>query len=133
MDQPPALPRSRPPPYGETKTNGTITNSGGKLDLLAALPTFMQRQILAFFGFKDYALTGCACKYSQAHWQLENERKPLPLYVPVDCRTLEEEVRRVKHDLRITTIVVRKGEHHICGKLFMKKMYHVLRHPARRI
>ena len=83
-------------------------------DFLRMLPDhLLTTKVFTYFGFKDYALTGCACRYSQAHWQLENERKPLPLYVPVDCRTLEEAVRRVEQDPRITTIVVGKGEHQI--------------------
>ena len=85
-------------------------------DLLRTLPDHvLTTKVFTYFGFKDYALTSCACRYSQAHWQYENKRKPLPLYVPVDCRTLEEAVRRVKHDPRITTIVVGKGEHQIDG------------------
>ena len=40
----------------------------------------------------------------------------MPLYVPVDCKTLEEAVDRVHGDDRLATIVVGKGEHQIDGK-----------------
>jgi hypothetical protein len=33
--------------------------------------------------------------------------------VPVDCQTLKEAVEKVQKDLRLTTVVVRKGEHQI--------------------
>jgi hypothetical protein len=68
-------------------------------------------KVFTFFGFKDYALTGCASTYLQAHWQAANQRNPLPLYVPEDCNTLKEAVRRVEHDSRITTIVLGEGNH----------------------
>jgi hypothetical protein len=81
-------------------------------DLLRTLPDHvLTTKVFTYFGFKDYALTGCAAQYAQAHWQAANRRKPLPLYVPEDCKTLEEAVARVKHDPRITTIVLGKGEH----------------------
>ena len=35
----------------------------------------------------------------------------MPLYVPEDCKTLKEAVKRVAQDQRITTIVLGKGEH----------------------
>jgi hypothetical protein len=82
-------------------------------DLLRTLPDVLATKVFTFFGFKDYALTGCASQYAQAHWQTANRRKPLPLYVPADCRTLNEAVKRVEHDQRITTIVLGKGEHQI--------------------
>ena len=92
-------------------------------DFLRTLPDHvLTTKVFTYFGFKDYALTGCACRYSQAHWQLENERKPMPLYVPVDCRTLQEAVKRVTHDPRITTIVVGKGEHQIDGTYLKLKI-----------
>jgi hypothetical protein len=37
------------------------------------------------------------------------------LYVPEDCKTLKEAVRRVEQDPRITTIVLGEGEHQIDG------------------
>jgi hypothetical protein len=37
------------------------------------------------------------------------------MYVPEDCKTLEEAVKRVAHDPRITTIVVGEGVHQIDG------------------
>jgi hypothetical protein len=70
-------------------------------------------KVVPFFGFKDYALASCAAQYLQAHWQTANLRKPLPLYVPEDCKTIKEAVARVVHDSRITTIVLGEGEHEI--------------------
>ena len=35
----------------------------------------------------------------------------MPLFVPEDCNTLKEAVKRVAHDSRIATIVLGKGEH----------------------
>ena len=52
---------------------------------------------------------------TQAHWQMANRQTPLPLYVPEDCNTLEEAVKRVAQDPRITTIVLGKGDHQING------------------
>jgi len=72
-------------------------------------------KVFTYFGFKDFALTSCASQYAQAHWQTANRRKPMPLYVPEDCKTLKEAVTRVEHDSRITTIVLGQGEHHIDG------------------
>jgi hypothetical protein len=87
-------------------------------DLLRAmLPDHvLTSQVFTYFGFKDYALASCASQYLQAHWQTANERKPMPLYVPEDCRTLEDAVERVQQDRRITTIILGKGEHHIEGR-----------------
>ena len=81
-------------------------------DLLRTLPDHvLTTKVFTYFGFKDYALTGCVSQYSQAHWQTANRRKPLPLHVPEDCKTLKEAVERVEQDPRITTIVLGKGEH----------------------
>ena len=96
----------------ETKS----TNSTPR-DVLQTLPTFMQRQILSFFGYKDYTLAGRACQYLNRLWTEAVKR--LPLFVPVDCNTLKEAVDRVEWlrvcggDDRLTTIVVGKGEHQI--------------------
>jgi hypothetical protein len=79
------------------------------------LPTFMKKQILAFFGYKDYTLTGRTCQYLKRLWTEAAEKGELPLFVPVDCTTLEEAVGRVHGDNRLTTIVVEKGEHQIDG------------------
>jgi hypothetical protein len=99
-------------PAGETKT----THESPKRDDLLRLPDHvLTTKVFTYFGFKDYALTSCACTYSQAHWQMANQNTPLPLYVPEDCRTLKEAVERVKQDGRITTIILGKGEHHIIG------------------
>jgi hypothetical protein len=85
-------------------------------DFLRTLPDHvLTTQVFTYFGFKDYAVTSCASTYLQAHWQTANQHKPLPLYVPEDCKTLKEAVKRVKQDNRITTIVLGKGEHQIDG------------------
>ena len=75
----------------------------------------MQRQILAFFGYKDFTLAGRTCPYLHALWQKATDKKRLPLYVPEDCKTLKEAVTRVAQEPRITTIVLGRGEHHIDG------------------
>jgi len=86
-------------------------------DELLRLPNHVLRaKVFTYFGFKDYALTGCASTYLQAQWQTANQLTPMPLYVPEDCRTLKEAVKRVAHDQRITTIVLGKGAHSIDGK-----------------
>ena len=85
-------------------------------DSLRLLPDHvLTTHVFTYFGFKDYALTSCACTYSQAHWQMANQNKPLPLYVPEDCHTLKEAVGRVKQDPRITTIVLGEGDYHVVG------------------
>jgi hypothetical protein len=99
-------------PAGETKTN----HGSSKRDDLLRLPDHvLTTKVFTYFGFKDYALTSCASTYLQAHWQTANRTKPLPLYVPEDCKTLEEAVEKVKQDGRITTIVLGEGEHQIDG------------------
>ena len=88
-------------------------------DALRKLPDHvLTTKVFTYFGFKDYALTGCASHYAQAHWQTANRRKPMPLFVPEDCKTLKEAVTRVEQDSRITTIVLGKGEHvvEVCSK-----------------
>jgi nascent polypeptide-associated complex subunit alpha len=75
--------------------------------------------VVPYFGFKDYALASCVSQYLQAHWTAANQNKPMPLYVPEDCKTLREAVRRVEQDPRITTIVLGKGEHRIDGRFLM--------------
>jgi hypothetical protein len=72
--------------------------------------------VVPFFRFKDYALASCASQYLQAHWQTAHQNKLLPLYVPEDCKTLKEAVKRVIQDSRITTIVLGKGDHQIDGR-----------------
>jgi hypothetical protein len=98
-------------PSGETKSNHA---SAPKRDDLLRLPDHvLTAKVVPYFGFKDYALTSCASHYLQAHWHMANQPKPLPLYVPEDCKTLNEAVKRVEQDSRITTIVLGKGEHRI--------------------
>jgi len=91
--------------------NETQANSSTPRDVLQTLPTFMKRQILAFFGYKDYTLTGRTCHYLKRLWTEAVEKGKLPLFVPVDCNTLKAAVDRVHGDDRLTTIVVGKGEH----------------------
>ena len=93
---------------GETKSN----HGNSKRDDLLRLPDdVIIHEVFTYFNFKDYALTGCASQYAQAHWQTANRRKPMPLYVPEDCKTLEEAVKRVAQDPRIMGIVLGKGDH----------------------
>ena len=103
--------------YFYAVTMSTVATSS---DALRLLPDHvLTTKVFTYFGFKDYALTSCASQYLQAHFQKAIRRKILPLRVPNDCRTLEEAVRRVKHDPRLTTIVMGKGEHPIQGR-FLK-------------
>ena len=96
------VPSAEPPP----------PTVGPSCDALRKLPDHvLTTKVFTYFGFKDYALTGCACTYAQAHWQAANQQKPLPLYVPEDCKTLQEAVARVAQDPRLTTIVLGKGKH----------------------
>jgi hypothetical protein len=100
-------------------------------DRLQALPTFMQRQILAFFGYHDYTLTGRTCQYLHALWTQAVGNKQLPLFVPVDCTTLQEAVERVKRDDRVTTIVLGQGEHHIDGNILkISSAMHIVGDPG---
>ena len=91
-------------------------NDSGNRDILQQLPPFMQRQILAFFGYKDFALAGRTCQYFNALWQKAIDNNRLPLFVPVDCNTLKEAVDRVHKEVGLTTIVLSQGEHEINGK-----------------
>jgi len=96
---------------GETKTNNNTPR-----DILQTLPTFMQRQILAFFGYKDHTLAGRTSPQLYALWKEARERMARDgVRVPEDCKTLKEAVERVHGDDRLTTIVVGKGEHQIDG------------------
>jgi hypothetical protein len=108
--------QDREEPGVNVQEEDEIVTVASSPDSLRLLPDHvLTTRVFTYFGFKDYALTSCACTYSQAHWQLANQNKPLPLYVPEDCHTLEEAVRRVKKDSRITTIVLGEGEHQIDG------------------
>ena len=50
-------------------TNDTTSNSSAApRDVLQTLPTFMKKQILAFFGYKDFMLTGRTCQYLKRLW-----------------------------------------------------------------
>ena len=89
------------------------SSNSSNSDLLATLPTFMQRQVLAFFGFKDYALVSCCGTYLQHHWVQAVERRLVPLSIPIDCKSLNAAVAIAKSDPRICTISVRPGEHQV--------------------
>ena len=78
-------------------------------DLLRLLSDVLTTKVFTYFGFKERLRLDRLCM----HWQIENQRKSLPLYVPEDCPTLEEAVQRVEQDQRITTIVLGQGEHQI--------------------
>jgi hypothetical protein len=98
-------------------------------DLLRKLPDHvLTAKVFTYFGFKDYALTGCAAHYAQAHWQTANRRKPMPLFVPEDCKTLKEAVTRVEQDPRIATIVLGKGEH-VVEMLKINSAMHIIGRP----
>ena len=84
-------------------------------NLLSTLPSHVWRHILTFCGYKDYTLAGWTCQYLKRLWTEAVEKNRLPLFVPVDCNTLEEAVGRVHENDRLTTIVVGKGEHQIDG------------------
>ena len=75
-------------------------------DALRLLPDHvLTTKVFTYFGFKDYALASCASQYLQAHWQTANRKKPMPLYVPEDCKTLKEAVKWVHEYDCLTTIV----------------------------
>ena len=103
---------------GDTKTNNeTKTNNNTPRDILQTLPTFMQRQILAFFGYKDHTLAGRTSPQLYALWKEARERMARDgVRVPEDCSTLEEAVERVHGDDRLTTIVLGAQQHQIDGK-----------------
>jgi hypothetical protein len=96
----------------DTTTTTTTTTTR---DYLQRLPNHLRAKVLSFFGYKEYTLVGRTCHYLHALWKEATDNKRLPLYVPVDCQTLGEAVRRVHEEDRLTTIVVGKGEHQIDG------------------
>ena len=98
---------------GQVLTKCFGSSNSSKPDLIAALPTFMQRQILAFFGFKDYAVASGCCTYIQTHWVQALEKNRVTFSVPIDCRTLKKAVTIAKTDRRIHTISVSSGEHQV--------------------
>jgi len=96
---------------GETKTNNNTPR-----DILQTLPTFMQRQILAFFGYKDHTLADRTSPQLYALWKEARERMARDgVRVPEHCKTLKEAVEMVHGDDRLTTIVVGTGKHQIDG------------------
>tara|TARA_B110000858_G_scaffold16654_1_gene16816 strand:- start:168 stop:779 length:612 start_codon:yes stop_codon:yes gene_type:complete len=108
--------------HGETKPEDTTNR-----DVLQTLPTFMQRQILAFLRYKDNTLTGRTSSHLHTLWK---NNKQLPLFVPEDCATLQEAVGRVHVDDRLTTIVVGKGEHQIHGNyLYIPSAMNIVGNP----
>jgi len=100
----------------EKLTDGTSTGQPThRSNLLLKLPTHLWRHILIFFGYKDYTLAGRTCQYLHALWTEAVEKGKLPLFVPVDCTTLQAAVNRMHENDRLTTIVLGKGEHQIDG------------------
>ena len=100
-----------------SNNNSTSTSINSNVDRLASLPTFMQRQVLAFFGFKDYAVASCSSTYLQHHWVQALEKKRVPaLSVPMDCKTLNAAVTIAKADRRIQSISLGPGEHQVKEK-----------------
>jgi hypothetical protein len=109
----------------ETTTNTTVVHqkhSVGaarrprrrpKSNLLLTIPSHLWRHVLTFYGYKDYTLAGWTCQYLHALWVEAVENGALPLFVPVDCNTLQEAVDRMHKNDQLTTIVVGKGEHQI--------------------
>jgi hypothetical protein len=96
-------------PTVTASSDTTDNNRTGRRDVLRTLPTFMQRQILAFFGYQDYTLTGRTCHYLHARWTeaMQHHRMTGTLFVPnEDCKTLKEAVKQVHGDGRLTTIVL---------------------------
>ena len=77
------------------------------IDLLERLPMYMKMQILRYFGFKDYSLTSRACKYLQNLWKKSLENKKVPLFVPEDCKTIQEALSL------ISPTYVQIGEHDV--------------------
>jgi len=69
----------------------------------------MRQIILGFFTYKDFVLTSRTCKYLQVQWK--DSIQHVPLYVPEDCCTLNDAVKRAEVDCRITSIVLGKGTH----------------------
>ena len=70
---------------------------------------------LTCFGYKDYTLAGRTCPYLHALWMEATDNKQVPLFVPVDCNTLQEAVYKVHKEVCLTAIVLMKGEHEING------------------
>lgn len=99
--------------------NGGGGNFNGDMDQIKTIASTasnettlnnMRKIILGFFSYKDFVLTSCTCKYLQVQWNCH------PLYVPEDCRTLNEAVIRAEVDCRITSIVLGKGNHAVENK-----------------
>ena len=74
----------------------------------------MRQIILGFFTYKDFVLTSRTCKYLQVQWK--DSIQHVPLYVPEDCCTLNDAVKRAEVDCRITSIVLGKGTHAVENK-----------------
>jgi hypothetical protein len=97
--------------------------------MLLTLPTHLWQHVLTFYGYKDYTLAGRLCWYLHALWNEAVKRGKLPLFVPVDCKTLREAVERVHGDKRLTTIVLGKGEHQIGGYLEIWSTMNIVGNP----
>jgi hypothetical protein len=108
------------PVTSDTKSNSSTSDTASNVNfrhsnLLLTLPSHLWRHVLTFYGYKDHTLAGRSCRYLHALWLEAVEKGKLPLFVPVDCKTLKTAVGRVHEDDRLTTIVVGKGDHQIDG------------------
>jgi len=87
-------------------------------DLFPALSSepLLEKQILRYFGYKEYASIRRVCTRVVFLWDEAIEERCLPLYVPEDCLTLNEAIQRLEGDLPVVdcvsaTIVLGKGYH----------------------
>jgi hypothetical protein len=77
----------------ETKSCGSSSSKAipsCKKDLLKTLPYFLKRKVFDFFGCKDFSQASRVCKYIQENWIHKIKNNLLPLYVPEDCKTIQE-------------------------------------------
>jgi hypothetical protein len=78
---------------------------------MITLPDFVLKyEVFTYLIFKDYSRTSCVNHRLQDLSENVLERKLVPLYVPEDCKTLKEAVRRVHEDDRLATIFLGQGE-----------------------
>jgi hypothetical protein len=88
----------------ETNTTTTIASTGDQnlatteTSGLAKLPSFMRRQVLDFLKLTDYSVASQVCKRVNSDWKFIQKYHNYPkdcLYVPRDCPTLDDAVKRV--------------------------------------
>ena len=122
-------------PTAETKAETTPQTTTNR-DVFRTLPAFMQRQILACFGYQDFTLAGRTCPYLHALWTeaMENGRMAGTVFVrgtfkksmrqeavgqtpgalfAKQCTTLKDAVKKVHEQPSLTTIVLGKGHHKV--------------------